>query len=280
MRVSVEQGVEFILSHFGGNNALWPKFIAAGVEFHISVECDYQKVSDNPLQGRPILGQASKEMLSYFYKAKLMDCRICPYPDFVEHYRKPDVRDCMAIEGAGIVPNFLFIDIDKGRFARTLYAYQEDALKEALYGTLTRINEKFHGNFHPTVISTGNGYHIYLPVQLSGPSWCLGHTDVFMEISKTPDRDFLRWAEWYLSDGLCDPEHCKTTSFSNMYCRVPGSFNSKNNKPVTILQKWDGQRPYINWILRDFYNYLIDKKNNPKKPSDYGGFRGFSTKWN
>lgn len=146
-------------------------------------------------------------MLSYFYKAKLQDCRICPYPDFVEHYRKIDVRDCMAVEGQGIVPNFIFIDIDAGRFARTLFAYQEDALKEALYSTLTRINEKFHDNFKPTVLWTGNGYHIYLPVQLSGPSWCLGHTDIFMEVSKTPDRDFLRWAEWYLSNGLCDPEH-------------------------------------------------------------------------
>jgi hypothetical protein len=150
-----------------------------------------------------------------------------------------------------------------------------------MHFTLDRINQKFHGSFCPTVLSTGNGYHIYLPVQLSGRSWCLGHTDIFMKLSKTPDREFLRWAELYLSDGLADPAHCKTTSFKNMYCRVPGSFNSKNGQPVTILQEWDSQRPYINWILPEFHKYLVDKKSEPKPKKQYYGneFRGFSTKW-
>jgi len=28
---------------------------------------------------------------------------------------------------------------------------------------------------------------------------------------------------------------------------------------------WDGQRPCINWILRDFRRYLIQKKIKPEK---------------
>src|SRR5207245_1057627 len=99
-------------------------------------------------------------------------------------------------------PNFIMIDLDLDRFSKTLDAYKQDALERAKDMILARINEKFHGNFKPTVLWTGGGYHIYLPVRLSGPSWCLGHTDIFMNLSKTPDRDFLRWAELYLSDGL------------------------------------------------------------------------------
>jgi hypothetical protein len=131
----------------------------------------------------------------------------------------------------------------------------------------------------PTVLWTGNGYHIYLPVQLSGPSWCLGHTDTFMKLSKRPDLEFLRWSEFYLSDGLCDPAHCASTSFKNVWLRVPGSFNSKNSEPVRILQKWDGKRPDINWILRDF-KYLVDKSLKPIPSSRFKQTKSeFSTKW-
>jgi hypothetical protein len=180
----------------------------------------------------------------------------------------------MVYGGIGIVPDFIMIDLDSGAFLG------DEALEGSLYHVLDRINEKFQGKFNPTILWTGNGYHIYLPVQLAGLSWCLGHIDIFMNLTKTPDRDFLRWAEWYLSDGLCDPEHCKTTSFKNMWLRVPGSFNSKNGEPspVLIMQEWDGQRPYINWILRDFFNHLVDKRLKSKKPSD-SKFRGYSTKW-
>lgn len=43
--------------------------------------------------------------------------------------------------------------------------------------------------------------------------------------------------------------------------RVPGSFNSKNNVQVTIVQSWDGRRkPEINYLLSDFCVYLADRK--------------------
>jgi hypothetical protein len=278
-RVSIEEGVSFILSHFRGDNALYPHRIAAGEEWSISVECDYEKVSDNPLRYKPL--PTSKQMISLFYDAKLRDCRISPYPNFTDDFAKSDCREAWLYGSLGIVPDFIMIDIDKGAFTRTLHTYDSDkqALNQALYYVLGRINEKFGCKCCPTVVWTGNGYHIYLPVQLSGPSWCLGHTDAFMNLSKTPDRDFLRWAEWYLSDGLCDPAHRTTTSFKNMYCRVPGSFNSKNNEPVVILQKWDGNRPYINHILKAFYEYLVDKKPKSKKRHDSTLWSN-STKWN
>ena len=59
--------------------------------------------------------------------------------------------------------------------------------------------------------------------------------------------------------------------------RIPGSHNSecvtRNNNcsdsttEVKIIQKWDGNRPAINWVLRDFRRYLIQEKidNNVAK---------------
>ncbi len=97
-------------------------------------------------------------------------------------------------------------------------------------------------------------------------------------MSITEDRDFLRWAEYYLTDELADPSYYSTVSFHNMWCRIPASFNS-NNEPVKILQEWDGKRPYINWILRDFHAYLAEKSLKPKKQQNDEYWR-FSTKWN
>ena len=52
---------------------------------------------------------------------------------------------------------------------------------------------------------------------------------------------YSNWfAEWYLSNGKCDNEHNKTVSFNNCMLRIPGSFNSKNNVQVRIMQKWNG----------------------------------------
>jgi hypothetical protein len=52
--------------------------------------------------------------------------------------------------------------------------------------------------------------------------------------------------------------------------RIPGSHNwecvERNNNSlgatteVKIIQKWDGKRPAINWLLRDFRRYLIQEK--------------------
>lgn len=277
MRVYIEKGVDFILSHFQGDNALFPRVIAAGEEWRISVDYKYSRSEDGQIN------RSHSNIISEFYDAKLMDCRISPYPDFTDDFAKSDCRNVWVYGGLGIVPDFIMIDIDKGAFSNTLHTYESDkqALNHALYYILDRLNDKFHTKCCPSVVSTGNGFHIYRPVQLSGPSWCLGHTDTFMELTKTPDRDFLRWAEYYLSDGLCDPAHRTTTSFKNMYCRVPGSFNSKNNEPVTILQRWDGNRPHINYILKAFYEYLLDKKRKPSKQrydTSYT-FGGNSTKW-
>lgn len=266
--LTIEKGTKYILSHFHGDNALWPRWSAVK---------GYWPCKNRKKENRSDPDYSIKDILYRFYSANLLDCRLSPYPDFTENYMVHDVREAIIYAEAGIKIALILIDLDKGFFIDKLHQYdsEQSALNKALFYVLDRINEKFHGKFSPTVLWTGNGFHIYLPVLLSGPSSCLGHTDVFMKVSKTPDRDFLRWAEFYLSDGLCDPKHRETTSFLNMWLRVPGSYSSKNGELVRLMQPWDGQRPYINWILKDFYNYLVDKSKRPKKRKCYAS----SWKW-
>ncbi len=54
--------------------------------------------------------------------------------------------------------------------------------------------------------------------------------------------------------------------------RIPGSHNYKrvlrnngkadNSSEVKIIQRWNGYRPAINWLLRNFRRYLIQEKIN------------------
>jgi hypothetical protein len=208
-----------------------------------------------------------------YVQADLLDCKMSAYPSYTDDFRK-GAHDCRTFGGRGITPSLLFIDLDRGMFNSNL-----DLLKQALIRTLHKINEKFHGKFKPTVIWSGNGYHVYQPVQLSGPSWCLAHTDLFSELSSDPDRRLLQWAEHYLSVGMSDPAHSRGISFKNSMLRIPGSINSKNGQQVRILQKWDGQRPCINWILKDFQRYLIQKKIQGPRREEQEISCYFSTDW-
>ncbi|MGB0027404.1 MAG: DNA primase noncatalytic subunit PriX, partial [Nitrososphaeraceae archaeon] len=42
--------------------------------------------------------------------------------------------------------------------------------------------------------------------------------------------------------------------------RVPGTVNSKCVQEVKIIQRWDGQKPAINYLLRYFRLWLINEK--------------------
>jgi hypothetical protein len=42
--------------------------------------------------------------------------------------------------------------------------------------------------------------------------------------------------------------------------RIPGSINSKNGQTVKVIQKWDGIRPEINYLLAGFTRYIINEK--------------------
>jgi hypothetical protein len=151
-------------------------------------------------------------------------------------------------------PHFIFIDLDKSSFKTP------EAHDRALSITLKNIEEKLVGG-KPTVIWSGNGFHIYQPVK----AIVLEQEEVFYKFDR-PSRKFLKFAEQYLSNHKSDPSH--NPSFKSCMIRVPGSHNSKriregnsSNSIVKVLKRWNGIRPSIKGpLLYDFYLWLADEK--------------------
>jgi hypothetical protein len=84
-----------------------------------------------------------------------------------------------------------------------------------------------------------------------------------------PSQKFLRFAEWLLSNGKCDPQHNGTVSLRNCMLRIPNTINSKNGQMVRIVQKWNGYQPSIKLYLEDFYVHLCCQRLAEMKKRRY-----------
>jgi len=111
---------------------------------------------------------------------------------------------------------------------------------------------------HPTVLWTGNGYHIYQPME----GFVLEEEEIFTRFADPAGKDlasrFMKFAEGYLTSNKADPQHNPT--ISSCLVRIPGTINSKCGQVVKVVQRWDGQRPAIQYLLRRFLEWLIDEK--------------------
>ncbi len=166
------------------------------------------------------------EASARFKQANGLDCRINAYPNYVEW--KGMNRQA---------PNFLFIDLDVKVIDLSQF--------------VGNICAKFDGyNVHPTILSSGNGYHIYLPVI----AFIFELEELFGDF-KQPSRKFLQWSERHLSDNKANPCHTQGLSFKNCMLRVPRSINSKVNEEVKIIQRWNGIRPSIRALLAPIWIY-------------------------
>ena len=175
-------------------------------------------------------------MIRAYKESKFVDCRVNAYPSYTEYkgiQRYP--------------PNFIFADLDSSTFK------SKDSLQRALSTTLRIIRFKINGT--PTVLWTGNGYHIYQPMD----AVILEEYEQFIQFEH-PSLKFIRFAELTLTSGKSDPSH--NPSFKSCMIRIPGSFNSKygENNAVKIIQKWDGYRPPISLLLAGFHASLVDQK--------------------
>jgi hypothetical protein len=215
----VEQGLDFILKHFEFQFFIWPRTI-----------------STKTTQGRQILVYDKEEALARFKQANFLDCRISAYPS--SKYMRLIKQE----------PSFLFIDLDS----------QTSGLDKELDHTLTNIKSKFeNSDIEPTVLWSGRGYHIYLPVI----ALVLENESLFEDIEVyDPSRKFMQWVEQYLSNNKADPCHSLGVSFNNCLLRIPGSINSKVSKQVTVIQEWNKIRPSIKPLLYDFYIHLANIK--------------------
>ena len=220
----IEIGLDFILSHFE-EPTIFPRTI-------MTKKLGYQK-----------LVYSKEKAIEHFIESDFINCRINAFPSLKE--------------GATWRPELLFIDLDYSDFT------SKKSLQIALNKTLKNIKEKLdNNNAHPTVLWSGNGYHIIIPV------YCpleLERIQDFQEFDNPSER-FLRFAKYDLSNNRADKSN--NPSFRSCLLRIPNSFNSKclakgeslENSKVKIIQEWSRDRPSIKYLLLDFRRYLINQK--------------------
>src|SRR5215212_3407414 len=223
----VEGGFNFILSHF--QEPLFPRKI-------MTKQLGYQVEVFN-----------KEEALEYFKSSNYEDCRINAYPSFTDYH------------GINRTPiSFLMVDLDLKDFAQK---ENSKTLDRALNKTLQKIKETIGGN--PTVLWTGNGYHIYQPVS----GFILEEYETFYKFTKYFDKDltsmFIQFTEERFTDYAADCLHNPTVK--SCLVRIPGSLNSKclakgEDAEVKIIQKWDNTRPSIQPLLIPFKTWLTQKR--------------------
>jgi hypothetical protein len=138
--ISPIAGLDYILSHFIG--PIWPRTIAT-----------------RTTEGRQLAVGSRKEALARFAQANWLDCRISAYPPNAT----VNPSDLQRFQGlTTITPRYIIviIDLDQGTFK------SDRALGLALSKALQNIKSTL--GVEPTVIWSGNGYHIYLVMQSEG----------------------------------------------------------------------------------------------------------------
>lgn len=219
-------------------------------------------VSTYKLKGCQIKVDSLDQVIEEFEKSSFIDCRINAFPAI----DKP-------------LPNFIFIDVDDENKDKNQGSY----LIQKLEVSLSNVEKRLDG--FPSVLSTGNGYHIYQPLSTQAR-----YEDIsdfgFVE---NPSNKFLRFAKDYLSSGYADK--CNNPSLKSCLLRVPGTFNSKcvgigsKDTKVKIVQEWNEARPSILDLSGIFYSYLISnhmKETKVKEKaifSNYGISRPTSFDW-
>jgi hypothetical protein len=129
----------------------------------------------------------------------------------------------------------------------------EKLLLKTLDTTIENISEDLGLATQPTVLFTGNGYHVYQPIRLP----VLENESIF-EPYEDPSTEFIRYAAQKWTEGKNDP--CNHPSVNSCLIRVPNTVNSKNNKVVEVVQLWNKVRPVANSMLFKLQIELARKK--------------------
>jgi hypothetical protein len=194
--------------------------------------------------------QKSKDKIfEYFKQASFTDCKINAFPYNTEHTAVDlQVKNRTAA-------SFIMIDLDVKDFS------DKEKLDKQLKKTLKILPLKFTEESYPTVLWSGNGYHIYQPIE----GFVFEEHEIFYKFlsyvdSKNLTTEFLRFAEKFFTNGKADLNH--RPSIKSCLVRVPGTINSKNGQQVQVIQRWDGKRPAVQWITSDFRDHLIQKRND------------------
>lgn len=240
----IQKNIDFILSHFEWQHELFPRTIMTSItrgQIKIDYESNVQICKD--------------KIFDYFKDADFTDCKINAFPYATSHSIGIEVKNKTAA-------SFMMIDLDLKDFKAS-----KEKLDKLLKKTLDKLSSKFNRDARPTVLWTGNGYHIYQPLE----GIVFEKEKTFYDFLPYVDHkdlttEFLRFAEKYFTDGKADLNH--RPSIKSCLLRVPGTLNSKNNEEVRIIQKWDRKLPAIQWITSDFRIHLIQKRIRKIKNGD------------
>jgi hypothetical protein len=227
----VSQGLDFLLTHLKKPD--WPRNVATELT-----------------KGSQITVYNEEDALKLYADANYINCRLAAYP--YHNQQKPEQTKHRIID-------FVMIDLDVNDFGSSWTKLN----KVVLAKTLRNITKVFGPQFKPTVINSGNGYHILLPIEPIG--YALEHKPEFAKF-KNPSNELLRFIERYLSNNKYCSVHNSTVAFGNCMLRVPGSLNCKSVSKihqVKVIKEWsNSHRACIEPLLSDFLFYLIDKENS------------------
>jgi hypothetical protein len=205
----------------------------------------------------------SREELNQRYEeAQFIDCRINAYPEVIE-------KDGLLIQP----PNFVFIDLDISNFSN-----DRKKLDKVKNSTLRKM-EQLNGS-HPTVTWTGNGYHIYLPIEVPVlDNEYIYSKDKFPNLFSTKGKYshyyvseiFMQFTENYFTKGKADPNH--RPKYKTCLVRIPETYNlkclnrglTKEESKVKILQKWNGIRANVEFLVREFRIWLTQQEINQNR---------------
>jgi hypothetical protein len=223
----VNVGLEFVLSHL--DEPLFPRTIMT------------EKL------GRQMKVFDRGSAINHFKGSDYYDCRINAYSNLIQQ----DESMLFYTNEVEIVITIIVIDLDTKDFCNS-----KEKLDDILRKTIKKIKETIGG--YPTVLNTGNGYHIYQPVK----------GIIFDEIKELNDfvpsynkyflsNKFLKFAEYYFTDGKSDPQHNPTVNSCLM--RIPGTLNSKCGREVSIMQEWDYHKASVDPLLPAFKEHLASQ---------------------
>jgi len=212
---------------------------------HLTKPIFPRRISCKTTEGRQVLVDSYQQMLAYFEASSWLDCRISAFN---------------SIEVESDIPSLIFIDVDH---EEVVGVSPEHSRNRILVNIVNRIISKL--NIAPTILWTGNGYHVYVPLEPKPYRPYLKQlTTGDMTLSAD---DFLRWSERYLANFRSDSAH--NPSMKSALLRVPYSYNSKaleqgKDPEVKLLQRWNLRRARPELLLGDFLIHLRAKQ------TDYG----------
>jgi hypothetical protein len=214
--------------------------VERGLDFifkHVETPDWPRNISTRLTDNKQITVYSRIEALSYFKEARYLDCRISAYA--------PDSKRL----------SIAMIDTDLENF-KSKREFNK-AHVEILSNIYRAFGKRRMSSISPvTVLFTGHGNHYLIP---------LGS----IRERGANCKEFLQFIERYLSNGKCDLQHNKVTSFKNCLLRIPGSINSDGMVHVKILHRWNGKSKLDLSPLYDKFkhdNYRKSTKKAVKPP--------------